>query len=129
MTLAEPGYPYTFDPEACTTCNGHCCNGESGNIWVNRSEITTISEFLKMEPRTFMDTYLRKISYRYSIVELKSNDNYACVFYDVIKRGCTIYDVRPGQCRTFPFWPYFRENPGEIFKECPGVSPKNNEAP
>jgi Fe-S-cluster containining protein len=31
-----------------------------------------------------------------------------CVFW---KDGCTIYSVRPRQCRTFPFWPENLESP------------------
>lgn len=27
-----------------------------------------------------------------------------CTFFDA-DRGCTIYEARPTQCRTFPFWP------------------------
>ena len=125
---APSDYPFTFDPQACTSCEGRCCNGGSGNIWVNKREIEAISQVLGMDTGAFITTYLRKISYRYSIVELKSEGNYACVFYDEIKRGCTIYDVRPEQCRTFPFWPYFKEQPEEVFNECPGVKPKQSGA-
>ncbi|NCB55234.1 MAG: YkgJ family cysteine cluster protein, partial [Epsilonproteobacteria bacterium] len=28
-------YPYAFDPSACETCQGNCCIGESGYIWVS----------------------------------------------------------------------------------------------
>ncbi|MFA6011453.1 MAG: YkgJ family cysteine cluster protein [Desulfobacteraceae bacterium] len=121
MTITCPGYPYTFNPEACADCGGRCCNGDSGNIWVSRKEIETISLTLNMNTQEFIDVYLRKIDYKFSIKELKSKENYACVFYDESKGGCTIYDVRPEQCRTFPFWPYFKDKPLEAVEECPGV--------
>jgi len=116
-------YPYRFHPDACQTCKGRCCNGESGNIWVSREEIQGISDFLNLTCEDFIKNYLRKISYRYSITELKSGDNYACVFFDSIINRCSIYTVRPEQCRTFPFWPYFKTHPREVFEECPGVVP------
>ena len=34
---------------------------------------------------------------------LKEKANGDCVFYDR-QAGCTIYPVRPRQCRTWPFW-------------------------
>lgn len=121
MNVTCPGYPFTFNPLACADCGGRCCNGGSGNIWVSGKEIEAISLTLSLAIKDFMDAYLRKIGYKFTIKELKLNDNYACVFYDDMKDGCTIYDVRPEQCRTFPFWPYFRDNPLEAVEECPGV--------
>ncbi|MBW2259743.1 MAG: YkgJ family cysteine cluster protein [Deltaproteobacteria bacterium] len=47
--------------------------------------------------------------------------SFHCLFFDEKNRRCSIYDVRPTQCRTFPFWEYFRDNPDEILKECPGA--------
>ena len=114
-------YPYTFDPEACQTCPGTCCNGKSGNIWVSRKEIEDIAKFLGLKTEDFILDYLRGINNRYSIKELRTGNNYACVFFDHEKNGCSIYPVRPEQCRTFPFWPWFREHPQELFKECPGA--------
>ena len=38
--------------------------------------------------------------------------------------GCTIYPVRPRQCRTFPFWPENLESPEaweEATETCHGV--------
>lgn len=32
-----------------------------------------------------------------------------------------IYEVRPTQCRTFPFWDYFKTRVDELKLECPGV--------
>lgn len=114
-------YQFTFNPAACSQCKGLCCNGEKGNIWVNKKEIIAIADFLKTDPKVFISNYLRKIGYRYSIKELKTGDNYACLFFDNKKNGCSIYDVRPEQCKTFPFWPFFKNNPELAIKECPGV--------
>ena len=74
-----------------------------------------------MEADDFIRDYVRKISGRYYIKELRTGNNYACLFFDREKNGCGIYPVRPEQCRTFPFWPWFREHPEEVFEECPGT--------
>lgn len=120
--VRKEGFNIQFDPKACRHCPGRCCNGQSGHIFVNREEIKAISSFLKMEPSEFLRNCTRKVSYKFSIKEIKTGNNYACIFFDPIRNRCTIYPVRPEQCRTFPFWEYFKDNPGELSRECPGVS-------
>lgn len=117
-----PGYPYTFNPEACKSCPGRCCNGERGNVWISQEEIEAVAYFLGIDIENFVQDYLRRVSGSYSIKDLKIGGNYACVFFDEKKNGCAIYPVRPEQCRTFPFWPHFREHPEKAFRECPGVT-------
>jgi Fe-S-cluster containining protein len=42
-----------------------------------------------------------------------------------IKRGCSIYQVRPLQCRTWPFWPEVIKSPAtwaRAGKGCPGIN-------
>jgi len=34
---------------------------------------------------------------------LREKANGDCIFFDR-RQGCTIYPVRPRQCRTWPFW-------------------------
>ena len=81
-----------------------------------------ISDFLKIDSATFILDYLRKDSYRPSIKELKIGpDNFSCIFFNHETNGCEIYPVRPEQCRTFPFWEYFKDRPDELKEECPGV--------
>ena len=48
--------------------------------------------------------------------------NYNCVF--LTDEGCSIYPVRPLQCRTYPFWPYLLEDRAILEAEkasCPGI--------
>jgi Fe-S-cluster containining protein len=120
--IQREGFAFTFNPGACERCRGRCCNGESGSIFVNSSEIRAISKFLGIEISEFMEEYLVKISQKFSIREIRPNNNYACIFYDREKNRCSIYPVRPHQCKAFPFWGYFRDRPQEAAREYPGVS-------
>lgn len=120
--LTKKGFTYMFDPDACETCNGRCCNGESGNIHLNRKEIGIISNYLKIDSTTFILDYLRKDSYRLSLKEIKIGcDNFSCIFFNHEINSCDIYPVRPKQCRTFPFWEYFKDRQDELKEECQGV--------
>ncbi len=83
----------------CTRC-GHCCTGEPGYVWVNDADLTAIAEFLG-EPVAEVRAMSTKLAARGLSLREKSNGD--CVFYDR-QAGCTIYPVRPPQCRTWPFW-------------------------
>ena len=81
---------------ACTGC-GDCCRTE-GVVWVDRREIRAIARFLGLDRETFGRRYLRSFGRRLCLTE---KPDHACVFWD---QGCTIYQVRPRQCSTYPFW-------------------------
>jgi Fe-S-cluster containining protein len=81
---------------ACTHCN-RCCTVE-GNVWVTRREAQRLAEHLELSLEEFGRRYLRLVDGRNSLTERSDG---ACVFWD---EGCTVYEARPEQCRTFPFW-------------------------
>ena len=116
--IEKEGFPYKFDADACMECEGNCCIGESGYIWVSPKEIEEIAGFLKMDIEKFKQMYLVKAGYKYSIKEKPYKNGFACIFF---ANGCSIYPVRPKQCRTFPFWDYFKTHIDELVKECPGI--------
>ena len=119
--MKKETYPYAFDPSACASCEGRCCTGESGYIYVTKNEIENIAELLGMQANDFAKEYLYKKGYKYSIKEMKFNGSYECVFYNRETNGCGIYDARPTQCRTFPFWEYYKTRVEELKLECPGI--------
>jgi Fe-S-cluster containining protein len=120
--LDKDGYNYRFTPSACEECGGACCTGESGYIWVKYVEMKKMADFLELTIEEFATMYIRKVKHRYSIIEKKlSWENYACIFFDDSLKQCSIYPVRPRQCRTFPFWETFKNDVEEVKKECPGI--------
>ncbi len=84
---------------ACTKC-GNCCTGEPGYVWVDDAEIDALADF-RNEPREQIVAMYTKIGPRGPTLREKPNND--CVFYDRVT-GCTVYSVRPRQCRTWPFW-------------------------
>ena len=120
--LSKEGYTYKFTPSACEACGGHCCTGETGYIWVKYEEIEAMASFSTLSIEEFATRYLRKVKHRYSLIEKQlAPDNFACIFFDETKKRCSIYPVRPSQCRAFPFWEQFKNNEDEVRKECPGI--------
>lgn len=84
----------------CTGC-GDCCTGAPGFVWVNRAEVEALARRLQMERAEFEARYVRKVGVRRSLIEYPNGD---CVFFDNATRHCTVYEDRPRQCRTWPFW-------------------------
>ena len=120
--LENNDYPYKFDESKCLACDGNCCIGESGYIWINKQEIKRLSDYLNISIEELGEKYIFKTGYKYSIREkIISKNNYACIFFDLTKKQCSIYEVRPTQCRTFPFWEYYKNNIEEVKKECPAI--------
>ncbi len=119
--VKKEGFDFSFDASKCASCEGNCCIGESGYIWCTAKEIDEIAGFLNLDREDFVIRYTKKVGYRTTLKELKVKDSYLCVFFDLEKKGCQIYPVRPSQCRTFPFWEHFKKNKEEVVKECPGI--------
>jgi Fe-S-cluster containining protein len=102
----------------CTRC-GNCCTGEPGHVWVNAEELATIAEH-RGEPVEEVVALYTYVGYRGRSLREKGNGD--CVFYDR-QAGCTIYSVRPRQCRTWPFWESNVRSPAaweRTCKVCPG---------
>ena len=104
----------------CTGC-GRCCRGPTpGRVWVTIREIKALAAFLKLDIETFARRYLLRSGRRLSLLESASRD---CIFWreDV---GCSVYEVRPDQCRLYPFWAEIVETE-EAWeaesKKCPGM--------
>ncbi len=119
--IRQEGFDFAFDPKACSLCGGGCCIGESGYIWVTPAELKALASRLNIDTQEFITKYLSKIGYRYSLKELEFNSGFRCIFFDIDKKQCSVYEDRPLQCRTFPFWNHFKNNIREVEKECPGI--------
>ena len=76
----------------CQQC-GVCCTGDPGIIYVDRDEVPRIAEYLCVEVSLFIEKYLYPYRAGYSI---KEHSDGRCLFYD---DRCSIYPVRPDQCK------------------------------
>ena len=103
----------------CSQC-GDCCTGAPGHVWVNNEEIVALARLVQLPVEQFEDQYVRRVGARKSLIEFPNGD---CVFFDGQSRKCTVYDARPRQCRTWPFWESNLKTP-EDWKHtcavCPG---------
>jgi uncharacterized protein len=109
----------------CLGC-GNCCSGPAeGFIWVAKEEIELIADFLKIPVRQLRRQFLKRSGFRLTIMEDPITKD--CVFLKLIdgRKQCTIYSVRPNQCRTWPFWPGNLSSPdiwSRASQKCPGIN-------
>jgi hypothetical protein len=104
----------------CTGC-GNCCKGP-GSVFFTANDLSQFYDHLKL------DAAGRK-RLRERIIQARDNGYYvhrttgACHFLDSLNH-CTVYPVRPLQCRTFPFWPSTFASRADfqfVLEGCPGT--------
>lgn len=121
-------YPFEFEGEICKSCGGRCCTGEGGYVFVSIKEMEEIAAYLNLSFEAFCAKYVRKVGYRFSLIEKSYNNALACVFFNTQAGKCDIYTHRPKQCQDFPFWSSYKNlNKAAIKllkKECPGIRVK-----
>jgi Fe-S-cluster containining protein len=128
----------------CSQC-GNCCTGGPGFVWISQEEIVRLAEFLKITPEETVEKYCRKFDGRFSLHERRTREGqYDCIFLKeqevptpeggspqsvpLRRKMCSIYPVRPLQCRTWPFWPENLASPeawDRAAKRCHGMSRGN----
>ncbi len=97
----------------CTMC-GDCCTGDPGHVWVNDDDLAAIAGHRGETVEQVRGLYTRQAHRGLTLREKANGD---CVFYDR-QTGCTIYPVRPPQCRTWPFWHSNVRSPEAWQKTC-----------
>lgn len=103
----------------CTKC-GKCCYGP-GSVYFSNKELIEIKKYLKLDQTQWKELKQKIIHKNQNGLFIHKTYN-KCYFLNT-KNQCSIYPVRPLQCRTFPFWPsYFKspKNLQNLILFCPG---------
>jgi Fe-S-cluster containining protein len=69
----------------------------------------------------FEKKYVRQVGIRKSLIEMPNGD---CIFFNARTRRCEVYEIRPRQCRTWPFWESNVGTPDawqRTCEDCPGA--------
>jgi Fe-S-cluster containining protein len=72
-------------------------------VFLSEKDLNKLASELKMDNDSFLSAYCRWVERGQGgkFLSLKEKQNYDCIFWN---SGCTVYQSRPLQCRTFPFW-------------------------
>ena len=107
---------------SCTQC-GKCCwtRGEYSHVYVTPEDLKNLAAALGMGVREARERYTFRDENGWTELDFESG---RCVLLDPETQLCTVYESRPTQCRTFPFWPeLMRRNAwtAEAKRICEGV--------
>ena len=97
-------------------------------MWLDDEEISALALRVGVCEEEFLETYTRRAA-RGRPAEggrsrsLRQKRNQDCVFWDD-EQGCQVYEQRPRQCRSYPFWSanlHSEENWQAEARACPGI--------
>lgn len=107
----------------CQRCS-RCCRHEPGYVYLSRNDLLGLSNHLKMSEEDFIRNYCRRAAraggFSLSLIE---KDNFDCIFWE--SGICIVYDARPFQCRSYPFWDNYLASKHAwkgLSESCPGVN-------
>lgn len=102
--------------------SGKCCtsHGEFGFVFMTLEDRRRMARVLKMTPSAFTKKYCEKTQGVWHLKEDPKNPD--CLFLK--NKRCSVYEGRPTQCRTWPFWPEVMNAKAwnkDVKSFCPGV--------
>lgn len=107
-------------------CRGHCCvsSEQFGFVFLTEGDLVRLEKFLGKPREEFAQEsefdFTRFSKKKIKCWHLKNSED-RCRF---IKDGrCTVYEGRPTQCRTFPFFPEHMNSKTwkKLSQFCPGI--------
>ncbi len=101
--------------------SGRCCvsHGEYGYVYLSKQDRIRMAQHLNLTTRQFTKQYCEKEDGVYHLIDGEKGH---CQFLD--NKQCQVYEGRPTQCRTWPFWPEVMDAKTwnkEVAAFCPGV--------
>jgi hypothetical protein len=106
----------------CTRCS-KCCRHTPGYVFLSEADIEPLLAALGVRRQDFLQQYCRRV--RFGPVQrlsLREKPNVDCILWE--DRGCSIYEARPLQCRSYPFWSSCLSSSDEWLyqaRQCPGI--------
>lgn len=102
--------------------SGKCCtsHGEFGFVYLTKEDRAAMAKHLGITALEFRTKYCEKTDGIWHLIERKGQPD--CLFLK--GKQCSVYEARPTQCRTWPFWPdnmNAKTWTQEIAAFCPGV--------
>jgi uncharacterized protein len=107
---------------SCARCSS-CCRGEPGFVFLSKDDLRRLLRRTNLDFKTFYRDYCRLVDAGAGMaLSLRENAVFDCVFWS--KAGCTVYQDRPVQCSTYPFWSSIMDSKASWKAEsrsCPGI--------
>jgi Fe-S-cluster containining protein len=102
----------------CTEC-GKCCTGASGSVYLSQEDLERLAAHFRRPVGAFVRKNTQMLHGRRALQNRDSGD---CIFLN--GKTCSVYEARPVQCRSFPWWNSNLRDPEswqEAAKDCEGI--------
>ncbi len=87
---------------------GNCCTGPEGAVYFSPEEGQAMAAKVGLPLEEFLQRFSRRLGNQRSLREKVTTFGNDCIFLDREsipgKAVCGLYEARPEQCRTWPFW-------------------------
>ena len=106
---------------ACVPGCSRCCDVE-GYVYLTEDDLLRAAAYVGLSPAEFEQRYVYRTRHLIRLRKPKGKGALQCHFRD--GRGCSIHEVKPVQCRLYPFWPEMVENVRlwrKAARSCPGI--------
>ncbi len=103
------------------TCQSGCtkCCEHQGFVYLTEDDIVRLAGHLSMNLADFEARYVFRTR---NLLRLRVPRHAQCEFLE--SGGCSVHEVKPTQCRTFPFWPELVDSRRKWHSTgdwCPGI--------
>jgi len=105
----------------CTGCGTCCTGGDDHYIAMSKTEASRIQKHLGITTAWFQRRYVMHLTRNTLTARMHKG---RCVFLNKEDK-CSIYHLRPVQCRTYPYWPELLESKqawNNEAKHCEGIN-------
>jgi uncharacterized protein len=107
---------------SCTRCSC-CCRHTPGYVFLSSADLDALARSLGESRQEVLRAHCRRVNLGVTHrISLKEKANMDCTFWE--NGGCSVYDARPLQCRSFPFWAGCVSSAEEWKthgEQCPGI--------
>jgi Fe-S-cluster containining protein len=99
---------------------GRCCvsRGAFGFVYLTLADRQRLARHFKLKTLAFTRRHCDKTDGHFHLKKFKG----PCPYLE--GKACSVYEARPAQCRTWPFWPEnmsARAWSAEVKRFCPGI--------
>jgi len=126
--MKEQSFYFSGLKFSCIRCS-YCCRKESGFVYLSENDLSLLAKKLGMDYTEFVKTWCRWVPFTRNRerLSLKEKSNFDCIFWSASEggEGCSVYETRPLQCRTYPFWDAVvcsEKAWNQAGKSCPGIN-------
>ncbi len=107
----------------CVRCSA-CCRFDPGYVFLSLQDLARLSKRMNFTKDLFIQKFCRIVTVgEKKRLSLREKKNYDCIFWG--EEGCSVYQDRPFQCRSYPFWKPFlvsRDAWDKEARSCPGMN-------